>query len=67
MTCPLSRGRPSLSRRGASPKLRRLRENSGAIDVEPTAEDLEGITVAADQLDAPEERYPERMRRWTNR
>jgi aryl-alcohol dehydrogenase-like predicted oxidoreductase len=48
-------------------KIHRLQENSGAVDVELTAEDLEEITAAADKVDVQGERYPEHMQRWINR
>ena len=48
-------------------KVHRLQENSAAIDVELTAEDLEEITAAADRVDVQGERYPAHMQRWINR
>ena len=48
-------------------KLHRLQENTGAVDIDLTAEDLKEITDAAEQLDVPEARYPEHMQRWINR
>jgi aryl-alcohol dehydrogenase-like predicted oxidoreductase len=48
-------------------KIHRLQENSGAVEVELTAEDLEEITAAADKVDVQGERYPEHMQRWINR
>jgi aryl-alcohol dehydrogenase-like predicted oxidoreductase len=48
-------------------KLHRLQENTGAVDIELTAEDLKDIADAAERLDVPEERYPEHMQRWINR
>jgi aryl-alcohol dehydrogenase-like predicted oxidoreductase len=48
-------------------KTHRLQENSDAVDVELTAEDLEEITAAADKVDVQGERYPEHMQRWINR
>ena len=48
-------------------KAHRLEENSGAIDVELTSEDLEEITAAADKVDVEGERYPAHMQRWINR
>ena len=48
-------------------KAHRLRENSGAVDIELTPEDLEEITAAADRVDVQGERYPAHMQRWINR
>ena len=48
-------------------KAQRLQENSDAVDVQLTAEDLEEITAAADKVDVEGERYPAHMQRWINR
>jgi aryl-alcohol dehydrogenase-like predicted oxidoreductase len=48
-------------------KVHRLQENSGAVDIELTSEDLEEITAAADRVDVEGERYPAHMQRWINR
>jgi aryl-alcohol dehydrogenase-like predicted oxidoreductase len=48
-------------------KVQRLQENSGAVDIELTSEDLEEITAAADRVDVQGERYPPHMQRWINR
>ena len=48
-------------------KIHRLKENSGAVDLELAAEDLEEITVAADKVDVQGGRYPAHMQRWINR
>jgi aryl-alcohol dehydrogenase-like predicted oxidoreductase len=48
-------------------KINRLQENSAAVDVELTPEDLEEITAAADRVDVQGERYPAHMQRWINR
>jgi aryl-alcohol dehydrogenase-like predicted oxidoreductase len=48
-------------------KVQRLQENSGAVDIELTTEDLEEITAAADRVDVQGERYPAHMQRWINR
>ena len=48
-------------------KIHRLKENSGAVDLELAAEDLEEITVAADKVDVQGDRYPAHMQRWINR
>ena len=45
-------------------KVHRLQENSAAVDVELTSEDLEEISAAADRLDVQGERYPAHMQRW---
>jgi diketogulonate reductase-like aldo/keto reductase len=45
----------------------RLKENSEAVEVKLTAEDLEEITAAADKVEVEGERYPEHMQRWINR
>ncbi|MEY9995480.1 diketogulonate reductase-like aldo/keto reductase [Streptomyces sp. V4I8] len=44
-----------------------MRENTAAVDVELTPEDLKEITEAADRVDVRGDRYPEHMQRWTNR
>jgi aryl-alcohol dehydrogenase-like predicted oxidoreductase len=48
-------------------KVHRLQENSSAIDIELTPEDVEEITAAADRVDVHGERYPAHMQRWVNR
>jgi diketogulonate reductase-like aldo/keto reductase len=48
-------------------KTHRLQENSDAVDVQLTAEDLEEITAAADKVDVQGERYPAHMQQWINR
>jgi aryl-alcohol dehydrogenase-like predicted oxidoreductase len=48
-------------------KVRRLQENSGAVDIELTPEDLEDISAAADRVDVQGERYPAHMQRLINR
>lgn len=48
-------------------KIQRLQENTGAVDVELTGEDLKEITEAAGQVDVRGERYPEHLQRWINR
>jgi diketogulonate reductase-like aldo/keto reductase len=48
-------------------KPHRLRENTAAVDLEFTPEDLEEITAAADRVDVQGERYPAHMQRWINR
>lgn len=48
-------------------KIHRLQENTGAVDVPLTPEDLAEITGAADRVDVSEDRYPEHMQRWINR
>jgi aryl-alcohol dehydrogenase-like predicted oxidoreductase len=48
-------------------KVHRLQENSAAVDIELTPEDLGEITQAADQVDVQGERYPAHMQRWINR
>jgi aryl-alcohol dehydrogenase-like predicted oxidoreductase len=48
-------------------KVHRLRENSSAVDIELTPEDLEELTAAADRADFQGERYPAHMQRWINR
>jgi aryl-alcohol dehydrogenase-like predicted oxidoreductase len=45
----------------------RLRENTAAVDLELTREDLEEITAAADRVDVQGERYPAHIQRWINR
>ncbi|MEU9779856.1 aldo/keto reductase [Streptomyces phaeochromogenes] len=48
-------------------KIHRLRENTGAVDVELAPEDLAEITDAAGRIDVSGDRYPEHMQRWINR
>jgi len=48
-------------------KPHRVRENTAAVDLELTPEDLEEITAAADRVDVQGERYPANMQRWINR
>ena len=48
-------------------KVHRLQENSNAVDIELTPEDLEELTAAADRVDVQGERYPAHMQRWINR
>jgi aryl-alcohol dehydrogenase-like predicted oxidoreductase len=48
-------------------KVNRLQENSSAVDIELTSEDLEELTAAADRVDVQGERYPAHMQRWINR
>jgi aryl-alcohol dehydrogenase-like predicted oxidoreductase len=52
---------------GNTTKIHRLKENTDAVDVELTPEDLAEITAAADRVDVQGERYPEHMQRWINR
>ncbi|HJY45312.1 MAG TPA: aldo/keto reductase [Propionibacteriaceae bacterium] len=44
-------------------KVHRLQENSAAVDIELTPDDLEEITAAADRVDVQGERYPAHMQR----
>ena len=48
-------------------KVHRLQENSAAVAIELTADDLEEISAAADRVDVRGERYPAHMQRWINR
>jgi aryl-alcohol dehydrogenase-like predicted oxidoreductase len=48
-------------------KVHRLQENSSAVDIELTPEDLEELAAAADRVDVQGERYPAHMQRWINR
>jgi aryl-alcohol dehydrogenase-like predicted oxidoreductase len=48
-------------------KVHRLQENSSAVDIELTPENLEELTAAADRVDVQGERYPAHMQRWINR
>jgi hypothetical protein len=48
-------------------KPHRLEENTAAVDVELTPDDLEEITAAADRVDVEGDRYPAHMQRWINR
>jgi aryl-alcohol dehydrogenase-like predicted oxidoreductase len=48
-------------------KLHRLHENTDAVGVELTPEDLKDLTAASDQVDVQGDRYPEHMQRWIDR
>ncbi|MFI9832841.1 aldo/keto reductase [Streptomyces sp. NPDC051913] len=48
-------------------KIHRLRENTGALDIELAPKDLAEITEAAARIDVSGDRYPEHMQRWINR
>ena len=48
-------------------KPHRLQENTNAVDVELTPEELNEVTAAADQVDVEGDRYPAHMQRWINR
>jgi aryl-alcohol dehydrogenase-like predicted oxidoreductase len=48
-------------------KAHRLRENSGAVHIELSPEDLHEITAATDRVNVQGERYPAHMQRWINR
>jgi aryl-alcohol dehydrogenase-like predicted oxidoreductase len=48
-------------------KLHRLRENTGAVNVELNPTDLHDLTTAADQIDLTGDRYPAQMQAWINR
>jgi aryl-alcohol dehydrogenase-like predicted oxidoreductase len=51
----------------ALPRSTAWQENSSAVDIELTAEDLKELTAAADRVDIQGERYPAHMQRWINR
>jgi aryl-alcohol dehydrogenase-like predicted oxidoreductase len=51
----------------ATTKVHRLQENSSALDIELTTEDLDELTAAADRVDVQGERYPAHMQPWINR
>jgi aryl-alcohol dehydrogenase-like predicted oxidoreductase len=48
-------------------KLRRLRENTAAADLELSAADLAEIIAASDRVDIHADRYPAEMQAWINR
>ncbi|MGB7964348.1 MAG: aldo/keto reductase [Propionicimonas sp.] len=48
-------------------KLRRLRENNLAADLNLTADDLTELTEASALIDVQGDRYPEHMQRWIDR
>ncbi len=58
---------PSIVPIPGTTKIRRLLENSAAVDVELTSTDLAEITAAADRAEIHGERYPEHMQHWINR
>lgn len=48
-------------------KTKRLRENIGALEIELTADDLDGIESAASQIEVQGARYPEHLEQMTGR
>ncbi|HEV7709799.1 MAG TPA: aldo/keto reductase [Asanoa sp.] len=58
---------PSIVPIPGTTKIHRMHENTGAVDVDLTADDLKEITTAADRVDILGERYPEHMQRMINR
>jgi len=58
---------PSIVPIPGTTKVHRLYENTNAVDVHLTPEDLKEITAAADRVDIRGERYPEHMQRMINR
>ena len=48
-------------------KVRRLQENSGAVDVELSPEDLKELDEASGRVDVNADRYPPHMQKWINR
>jgi aryl-alcohol dehydrogenase-like predicted oxidoreductase len=58
---------PSIVPIPGTTKIHRLQENTDAVGVGLTPEDLSEITTAADRVDVQGERYPEHMQRWINR
>jgi aryl-alcohol dehydrogenase-like predicted oxidoreductase len=58
---------PSIVPIPGTTKIHRLQENTAAVDVHLTPEDLADLTAAADQVDVKGDRYPEQMQRWINR
>ncbi len=48
-------------------KVHRMQENTAAVDVALTADDLTELTEAAGRVDVQGERYPEHMQRWIDR
>jgi aryl-alcohol dehydrogenase-like predicted oxidoreductase len=58
---------PSIVPIPGATKIHRLQENTAAVDVHLTPEDLADLTAAADQVDVKGDRYPEQMQRWINR
>ena len=58
---------PSIVPIPGTTKVHRLHENTNAVDVHLTPEDLKEITAAADRVDIRGERYPEHMQRMINR
>jgi aryl-alcohol dehydrogenase-like predicted oxidoreductase len=58
---------PSIVPIPGTTKVHRLHENTDAVDVHLTPDDLKQITAAADRVDIRGERYPEHMQRMINR
>lgn len=50
---------PSIVPIPGTTKVHRLRENAGAVDIEVTTADLQGLTAAAEEVGVQGERYPE--------
>jgi aryl-alcohol dehydrogenase-like predicted oxidoreductase len=48
-------------------KVHRMQENTAAVDVALTADDLTELTEAAGRVDVQGERYPEQLQRWIDR
>jgi diketogulonate reductase-like aldo/keto reductase len=48
-------------------KPHRLRENTGAVNVELSHADLRDLTIASDRIDLTADRYPAHMQAWINR
>ncbi|MET0416070.1 MAG: aldo/keto reductase, partial [Actinoplanes sp.] len=58
---------PSIVPIPGTTKVHRLAENSGATEVQLTAEDVAEITAASERVEILGDRYPEEMQRWINR
>jgi aryl-alcohol dehydrogenase-like predicted oxidoreductase len=58
---------PSIVPIPGTTKIHRLSENTAAVDVHLTPEDLDEITAVADAVDVHGERYPEHMQKMINR
>lgn len=58
---------PSIVPIPGTTKVHRLHENTGAVDVTLTPEDLAELTTTSSQIDVQGDRYPEHMQRWIDR
>lgn len=58
---------PSIVPIPGTTKVHRLHENTAAVDVTLTSQDLAELTTASGQIDVQGDRYPEHMQKWIDR